>query len=132
MTHNTAYRGLVLFNSNELVVPLLLGMLPTSILARHARGVLVLMSLLAASLLLVLAASVNLGAPAALLLVLSIAAGYCNIGIWVLVYTITPSFFPARARGTGFGTCLVFNRLAYIIGPLCAAELLKIHQALVP
>jgi len=132
MTHKTAYTGMLLFNTNELVVPLLLGLLPAKIILRRARAVLVVVCLLAASLLLVLAAFVHHGAPAALLFILSIAAGYCNIALWVLLYTITPSFFPARVRGTGFGTCVVFNRLGYIIGPLCAAELLKIRQAFVP
>jgi len=127
---SATYSGLVFFNTNELVVPLLLALTGRATIGERPRCAVGTVSALALVSLAAFAAAVALALPPRSLLALSVAASYCGIGVWVLHYTVTPNYFPAEVRGTGLGTCMTFNRLGYIIGPLVGAALVESERLL--
>merc|ERR1719433_614897 len=124
-----AYRGLILFNTNELVVPFAVMMLPRNSLAEHTRCVLGVACLVAAMPLAGTALAVTSDPHHMVLLVVSILASYGGILVWVLHYTITPTLFPSDRRGTGFGTCMMCCRVGYIVGPLVGSHLVGGSQS---
>ena len=124
-------RGLVFFNTNELVVSVLIALIPKSVLAHKSSHVLATASLMAMAALLALVALVAGGVASELLVVVAIVASYFCIALWVLHYAVSPGYFPAEVRGTGFGNCLMCNRVGYIVGPLLGAHLMDVDKALV-
>mmetsp|Transcript_70361 Transcript_70361/g.209760 ORF Transcript_70361/g.209760 Transcript_70361/m.209760 type:complete len:193 (+) Transcript_70361:2-580(+) len=122
---SVASAGLLFLNANELVVPLLLTVLQRSTVMERARWALVGTSGLALVALLVLVAVAAAGAGPTVFVGLSVVASYFGIAVWVFHYSLTPSYFAAEVRGTGFGICMTFNRLGYITGPLIAASLIQ-------
>lgn len=122
------YGSLLIFNTNELVVPLIIASLPKTLLARNSRGMLASSNAFAATSLASFGMSIFFELPVRLFIFLSIVAAYGGISVWVMHYNITPRYFPSRVRGTGFGMCQFFNRLGYIIGPLVASNLVDTHE----
>jgi len=120
-----ALRGLVACNTNELVVPFLVALLPPTVLSRHMRFSLVTFSALASAATAILAVLLSLHASPLKLVTSSVLAAYSVIFTWVVLYTLTPAMFPSETRGTAFGFCMTCNRLGYIVGPLVGAVLVE-------
>lgn len=51
-------------------------------------------------------------------------AGFFVIGSQFLLYGLSPTYYPVRARGTGVGTAVAMGRLGSIAGPMMAGLLL--------
>jgi len=125
--NDMAVRYLVIFNSNELVVPALIALVPPALLARVMNVSLVTFSTLASAAVALVAMALTVHASPPELVSSSIVAAYLNTSTWVLLYTLTPTMFPAQTRGTGFGFCMMWNRCGYIVCPLIAGAIVKQH-----
>jgi AAHS family 3-hydroxyphenylpropionic acid transporter len=108
----------VAFNLSSLVGAPLLGFLV------DRRGVRWPMTAGYAGLVVVMIALSKASGPAAIL-TLSGLAGFLVIGVQFCLYGLSPSYYPAAARGTGAGAAVAVGRLGSIAGPLVAGYLLK-------
>eukprot|EP00927_Polykrikos_kofoidii_P023446 TRINITY_DN21609_c0_g1_i3.p1 TRINITY_DN21609_c0_g1~~TRINITY_DN21609_c0_g1_i3.p1 ORF type:complete len:483 (+),score=59.74 TRINITY_DN21609_c0_g1_i3:169-1449(+) len=125
MEANTTYFGSIILNATELVVPFLLVFCFQSTLQTFPRCLLSVTSILSASLLVAFAAMLfqvdaSDHESAIGLLALAIMAVYLSTAGWVILYTVTPGYFPVTFRASGFGNCMLMNRVGYIVGPLLA------------
>jgi AAHS family 3-hydroxyphenylpropionic acid transporter len=64
----------------------------------------------------------------ALMLAASLAAGFFVIGSLFLLYGLSPTYYPASARGTGVGAAVAVGRLGSIAGPVFAGTLIVAGQ----
>jgi len=125
---SVAYGGLMFLNSNELVVPLVLALLQQSALKKGSILVLASSCGLALFSVLVVAGVVATDVGPCQFVVASVVASYFGIAVWVLHYSVTPGYFAAEVRGTGFGACMAFNRVGFVTGPLAAAGIVQSSQ----
>jgi AAHS family 3-hydroxyphenylpropionic acid transporter len=51
-------------------------------------------------------------------------AGFCVIGGQLILYALTPPYYPARVRATGTGAAVAAGRLGSLTGPIAAGALL--------
>lgn len=121
----SALQALVTFNACELVVPLLIMLLPAPAIARHTSFVVGASCLMSASLLAAFVMAIVSKWPDSVILGLGVLSVYTGTCVWVLLYIVTPSYFPAKVRGTSFGVCMAANRVGYCVGPLIAARLIE-------
>lgn len=120
---DTALRGLVMFSTCELVVPLLI-LLVSPLAGGRMRVFFMLLTIMALLTTGVIPLSLSLHSPS-VTLISAVVGAYFDTSIWVLLYMITPGFFPAQTRGTSFGICMTCNRFGYIVGPLMAASIVE-------
>jgi AAHS family 3-hydroxyphenylpropionic acid transporter len=55
----------------------------------------------------------------------SFAAGFFALGGQLVLYALTPMFYPPEARGTGIGAAVAVGRFGAIAGPLMAGQILQ-------
>lgn len=53
------------------------------------------------------------------------AAGFFAIGGQLILYALTPMYYPAEVRGTGIGAAVAVGRFGAIAGPLLAGQILQ-------
>lgn len=119
-----AYQGLIPFQACELVAPLLISLLPQSMIFLETRWVLGWATFGSTLALIALSLSITYAAPHACIIVLAIIAIYLMMAVFVMLFTVTPSYFPGHLRGSAVGMCMSFIRLGSLMGPCLIGRLI--------
>lgn len=62
--------------------------------------------------------------PFELVLIAAFGAGFCGIGGQLILYALSPNYYPPAVRGTGIGSAVAVGRFGAITGPLVAGQIL--------